>query len=274
MHARFTRGYSHIAVTAALSLAGLIVVAGWVWGGELREKRSSLSARMPASDTLVIATPQNEAWKEELVRAGIIATTSPDVVAEEPSNSFTDQVFSELLSTYVGLKQQGTYTPELADSIARNIAQNSQVTVVFAPITEAEVRVDQDISYERMLAYRDDLRVSTEPLMKNSEPEFSVFAKYVETRNTAYLDELRTVAERYHEAAKRTKNVIAPRDAVTWHVSIVNSLNEFAAVLDAMTRFADDPIASIALLRAYNTAERHLIIAFDSLSGYYATKQP
>lgn len=273
MHACYTRGYSHIAITAALSLAVLVVVVGWVWGEDLREKRAALSATMQ-HDTENRVPLETNAWKEELIRAGIIATTSPEALAASTSRSLTEEVFNDLIGAYVSLKQGNSYTPELADTIAKNIANNSQVMVTFAPIEAKDVKTDSDTSYERMLAYREDLRIATEPLLLNTEAEFSVYARYVETKNEVYLEELRTIAARYRESASLAAKVVAPKDAVVWHVSIVNSLNEFGAVLDAMGRFANDPIASIALLRAYNTAERHLVIAFDSLSTYYDTKQP
>ncbi len=274
MHACYTRGYSHIAITAALSLAALLVVVGWVWGEDLREKRAALPATMQ-QDTERRVPLETSAWKEELLRAGIVATTSPGALAAATtSRSFTEDVFNKLIGAYISLKQGNSYTPELADTIAKNIASNSQVMVTFAPIEAADVKTDSNTSYERMLKYREDLRIATEPLLLNTDAEFSIYARYVETKNQVYLEELRTVAKRYRESATLTAKVIAPKDAVIWHVSIVNSLNEFGAVLDAMTRFADDPIASIALLRAYNTAERHLVIAFDSLSTYYDTKQP
>lgn len=215
-------------------------------------------------------TLANDSWREELMRIGAVASSSATTT---PSESLTEHVFTTLLDSYEALREGVTPGVDIV-SVAQRIGENARVPILLHTISAQDIATDADTSYERMLRYRADLRIATEPLLQNQEAEFSVFARYVETGNEMYLDEMRDIASRYEEAARRAKAMEVPEDAVLYHVDIVNALNEFAAVLDTMARFANDPIASISLLRAYNTAEQHMFTSFDALSIYYANKTP
>lgn len=266
-----TRGYTPLAVVAALSLAVLAVAAAWELG--VRARGASAPPLMPQA----IERPafQNDSWLEELYASGIVATTTEQGSSTPVSSgSFTDDVLGELIDSYVALGKEGGFGEDIPGALAYQTVENARVPILFTEVDGTTFKTDTDTSYERMLAYRDDLRLAMEPLLIHSEAEFAIFARYVETGDRLYLDELRNAAERYKEAGERVALVVTPTDAVIQHTSVVNALNEFAAVLDAMARFADDPIASIAVLRAYNTAERHIFGAFNALAAYYQTKTP
>ena len=51
-------------------------------------------------------------------------------------------------------------------------------------------------------------------------------------------------------------------------------MEEFAATLDALVAHADDPFASVALLRGYNKAESDMLTSFNALTIYYKSKTP
>ncbi len=51
-------------------------------------------------------------------------------------------------------------------------------------------------------------------------------------------------------------------------------MEEFAATLDQLAAHADDPFASVALLRGYNQAETDMLTSFNSLASYFKSKQP
>ena len=115
-----------------------------------------------------------------------------------------------------------------------------------------------------MLAYRNDLRIALEPLLKNTDYELGLFANYIETRDTHYTDLLRTTAENYRAAIANAAHVVVPKDALAEHVGILNALSEFSSVVERMIEYADDPFASAALLRTYNETESRLFSSFDA----------
>jgi hypothetical protein len=123
-----------------------------------------------------------------------------------------------------------------------------------------------------MLAYRSDLRIALQPLLENDGSELEIYGKYVETSDPAHLEKLREAAERYRAAAEAAAAMTVPRDAVSYHKDILNAMEQFAATLDAMAKYADDPFASVALLRSYNAAEARMFTTFDALGNYYGQK--
>ncbi len=125
-----------------------------------------------------------------------------------------------------------------------------------------------------MIRYRSDLREAFAPLLKNTESELEMYAKYVETSDPIHLERLSSAAQNYREAARNTARVTVPRDAINYHLSILNAMAQFAATLDAMAKNADDPFSSVALLRNYNSAEESMLVSFDSLKNYYGQKLP
>jgi hypothetical protein len=269
VRALHTRGYTPIVITAALSLAVLSVAVAWEWSVRAR-KNDAPPPTMPIP--IERTTVANDAWLEELFASGVIATTTENTTPLPTPGTFTETVLGQLVDSYVSL-QEGA-SGDSPDSLAFRIAENARVPITYTEVSPEDIPTDSDTSYERMLEYRNDLRVATEPLLVNNEAEFAIFARYVETGDRGYLNDLRLIASRYKEAGALTQAITPPKDALLYHVNIVNALNEFAAVLDAMGRFADDPVASIAVLRAYNEAERHMFVSFNALSTYYASKQP
>ena len=124
-----------------------------------------------------------------------------------------------------------------------------------------------------MLQYRSDLRTAFAPLLKNTTPEYEIFAQYADTKDVSYLTKLKSIALDYRTAASSTALVVVPRDAVSYHVAILNAMEEFAATLDALATHANDPFASVALLRSYDQAESDMLTSFNALTTYYKSKQ-
>ena len=96
----------------------------------------------------------------------------------------------------------------------------------------------------------------------------------METSDPSYLTQLSAAAKNYHAAADAAVAITIPRDALNYHIAILNAMEEFAAVLDAMSTHTADPITSAALLRAYDQAEQDMFTSFNNLSAYYLQKSP
>jgi len=109
--------------------------------------------------------------------------------------------------------------------------------------------------------------------LKNTQPEYEIFAYYVSTKDKKNLEKLRAAAQNYRAAAGATAHVVPPKDALNEHLGILNSTEEFAATLDVLVANADDPFASVAALRTYNQAEADVLDSFSALAKYYREKK-
>ena len=123
-----------------------------------------------------------------------------------------------------------------------------------------------------MMQYRADLQVSLKPLLNNTQPEYELFGLYVQTKQQTYLDQLEAAAANYRAAASSTALLVVPADAVSVQLQLLNSMQEFAADLDALVSHASDPIASTVLLENYNQGESDVLGAFQALVTYEKSK--
>ena len=256
------RGFSPIFITAALSVLVLALVAGW-------EMNQSVQANNPATALGVQTLPS-------LVSSGVGASAAASATAtsSDPISAIGPAVLYQLEGAYQQMQQAGVYSTTTAAAAAQSLAPYVTANVSYPTFSASDVKTDSDTSYARMLTYRNDLRTSLAPLLKNTEPEYEIFAYYVDTKDASYLAKLKNVAQEYRDAATLTSKVTAPEDAVTYQVGIQNAMEEFAGTLDAMAAHADDPFASVALLRSYDQAESDMMTSFNALTSYYKSKQP
>ncbi len=252
-------GFSPIFATAAVSLVILLAVGGWQIASTVRERSNATS---------YVAT------------GGSSDTGEDDAFAASSTLSFLDgttplgsAVLDGLVEKYFSLQQQGLYTPEVATKTAEKMAEGLKVPLSYHVYSGADIQTAADTSYARMLAYRGDLQVSLTPLLKNTEPEYEIFAYYVSTKDKKNLEKLQAAAQNYRAAANATARVIPPKDALPQHLGILNAMEEFAVALDTLAANADDPFASVVVLRSYNQAETKILTSFASLAKYYREKQ-
>ncbi len=284
-NSRSEAGFSPINVTAAVAVIALVAVLIWQTVNPTSAANGNSGAQNWNARNTGTGDAQaigNEAATASSSARDAANVTSSDLLAAPGSaqagpNDFSQvgtDAFGQLIGTYVALKQSGAYTSAQGDRIASNVADALQADVAYAPYAESDITTDPDTSFARMLRYRSDLRVALAPLLDNSRNELEIFGHYIETRDPNDLAQLKTVAGRYRKAAENTVRVTTPRDAVSYHLSIVNALLQFGTTLDAMIQNANDSMATLALLRAYNTAEENVFVSFNSLASYEKRKIP
>lgn len=251
-------GFSPIFITAAISIVALLAVMGWQINGAVHERdvASSYVAAVDGSDA---------------ASADILASSTTS--SEPQTTEIGSAVLGGLVEKYLSLQEQGLYTPEVGEKTAEKMAEALKVPVLYRTYTTADITTTADTSYARMLAYRADLQVSLSSLLKNTQPEYEIFAYYVSTKDKKNLEKLQTAAQNYRAAAQGTLRVVPPKDALSQHLGILNAMEEFAATLDALVANADDPFASVVLLRAYNQGETDVLTSFAALAKYYREKR-
>ncbi len=165
------------------------------------------------------------------------------------------------------MQKDGTYTPEAAAAAAAQLAPSVKAPLSYKTYVITDIQTTPDTSYARMQQYQKDLRVALTPLAKNTTPEISLYSAYIQTSNTKYLDQLRTVAQEYQDSVSAAATVQVPQDAVPYHLGILNAMSEFGAVLLALTKNSD-PLTTMALLNNYNDAEQNMVVSFNAFASY------
>ena len=268
IHGRlYRRGFSTIRITATLCIVGLVGVIAWQIDAAFQSKNAPIASAVVPPANSEPAVPSVDWQKSPGISAATSSSTDPDGLSNIGQN-----VVSTLTNSYTALSGAGEYSPAVGAQIATDVASTLQANVSYQKFSPTDIKTDADISLARMLAYRADMRVATAPLLKNKEAEYIIFARYLDTHDASNLVALKKVAQNYRNAITLGAKVVVPADAVQYHVAILNSLSEFAATLDAMSNFADDPFASAALLRTYDTAERDVLVSFNAAATYYKQK--
>ncbi len=206
-------------------------------------------------------------WQEELLRNSL---EKSDSVALE---GLSDALSQGIAVSYSALQQSGEYTEEKIGEVADNMAETIRIEPVFTPHTAAELTIDTNTSYARMLSYRSDMRIALEPLLSNKESEFEIFARYISSKDSNELKPLEAAARNYRKAIQGAMSVTVPADVQDEHIRAVNALLQFAVVLDDIQKHASDPLASVALMRTYTVAETAVLTTFNDLARYYSTKK-
>lgn len=252
-------------IAAVLSVAVLLIAIGW------QANKTIVTANPGAfTGSGKVSSAQNQTGSGTITEMNYIALAD-EAGPNDFSNTESD-VFGQLFGTYISLKNSGTYTEEKGADLANRIAEATVAQVEYTPIARSEIKTDSDVSRERVLAYRNDLQTALAPFLTKSESELGIFNSYVQTGDKHNLELLADAAGKYRKTVSLLSAVTVPQDAIDYHLGITNSLLQFAVTLDAMIKNADDPMATLALLRTYNSAEDSVYTSFSSLASYEKRK--
>lgn len=269
--------FLRMAIPAALSVVALIGIGLW-------QAHQAIVSGTPVSATnrTITSLPERATtpygsidWQTPITDSPASVENSGEAKEDKDGiGNIAGNVVGTLVGSYTTLAEAGAYTPAEGEKIAEDIATSLRANVSYETYGVSDLKTDTDASYDRMLAYRSDLRLALEPLLKNPGYELGLFATYIETRDTKYTDLLKAAAENYREAVGNAAKVVVPKDAATEHVGILNALSEFGATVEAMAAHADDAFAAAALLRTYSESEAGLMTSFNTLAIYYTSKKP
>ncbi len=260
-------------MVAAASVLLLVVTIGW-------RIENTFGAKTPAANTATVVIPNDipangADWQQEMLLLGLATTSDPSAMSEnDPISMIGPVVVAQLVGEYAGLLENNAYTQATGEQAALSIANNVRAAISYKTYAFADLKTDPDVSYKRMLQYRSDLRDALAPLLDNKEAELEVYGKYIETSDPTYLTKLSAAAKNYKKASEQTAAMTIPRDAVNYHLDILNAMQQFAATIEAMATHGTDTFGSVALLRNYNSAEQRMFLSFDALSSYYGQKTP
>lgn len=268
------RGTSPILVSAALSIAGLIAVAGLQVGERFQPNTiANTGALEPIEPRDYIAVKDDNGngipdWQDELRTLGVAVATSTDATTTDPVETMADSVAGALYGGYLSLKQSGSYSRAEGEDLAFNVAANIRAPLLAEPLTVDDVKT-RDNSSAAALSYRAEMRTALAPMMTEDPPELEFYAQYIQTKDSSWLTKLSDAAARYRAARDNMLAVPAPKAAVPEHLRALNALSAYAETLERLARFAPDTFAALALLKTMNETEEEMLSSFDALAQYY-----
>ena len=268
------RGTSPILVSAALSIAGLIAVAGLQVGERFQQNTIASPGELePVEPRDYIAVKDDNGngipdWQDELRALGVAVATSTDATTTDPVEKMADSVAGALYGGYLSLKQSGSYSRAEGEDLAFNVAANIRAPLLAEPLTVDDVKT-RDNSSAAALSYRAEMRTALAPMMTEDPPELEFYAQYIQTKDASWLTKLSDAASRYRAARNNMLAVPAPKAAVPEHLRALNALSAYAETLERLARFAPDTFAALALLKTMNETEEEMLASFDALAQYY-----
>ncbi len=265
-------GSSPIAVTAFLSVLVLVCVSTARVVAFLRPP-VALETALAASQT---STPSSDdaQWQQEMLLLGLATSTDADMTATSTDHlsMIGPMIAGQILDTYSQITANGNYTQQDLRTAAEKIAVYMKAAVSYDAFENSDFKTDADVSSTGVRAYRDNLLKALEPISSIPGAEYEIYGRYVETSDPKYLVQLKDAANTYRTAAANAAAIRVPSDAINYHREVLNSLRAFASVLDGLADHADDPFASVALLRTYNEKEQGIHDSYDRMRSYYAKK--
>jgi hypothetical protein len=162
MDSTYSRGASHIAVTAALSVAILIAATGMQLGKTFAQPPAQVPVeRVPVAPREYAAIDDADGngipdWQDELARAGIsfstssaATTTSSTTVSLDPLSGFGQALAQTLIGGYYSLAENESYTAERGENLAKTIVENYRAPQTFTAHTVDELSLDENTSKDR-----------------------------------------------------------------------------------------------------------------------------
>ena len=260
-----------MAIVAGLSVLALLAMIAWKSTGFLRDAGVSETSRTVRVTTGYTGDLNAPNWQRPLQILESSTSTASEDAKSDPDglSNIGGNVLETLVGSYVTMKDAGVYTPAQGKEVAEAVAEGLRANIPYRIYSVADIKSDADASMLRMLTYRSDMREALEPLLKNSTYELEIFAYYLDTKDIQYLEELKSATKEYRTATDNALKVVVPKDAMPYHIGILNALSEFASVLEKLAANADDPFAAAALIRTLGDAEAHMLLSFDALAGYF-----
>ncbi len=219
------------------------------------------------------APEQTPEWQQQALLLGLTSETDANAATSTDHLSMIGpMIMGELIGSYNAVRANGDYTKDDLRRAAEKIAPYVKAAVSYEAFQNSDFVTTADASTERVRVYRDELQKVLEPLASIPGAEYEIYGRYVETSDEKYLTQLKDAADTYRSVAQNASMIPIPSDAVNYHREVLNSLRAFSSVLDGLADHADDPYASIALLRTYNEKEKEIYDSYNRMRSYYAKK--
>ena len=158
-------------------------------------------------------------------------------------------------------------TPYKKEMIVRD-ATETMFKLDFETIDKTNIKTTVGTSTEDILSYKDKLAIALSEVLKLDEYELNIYAQAIQENSKERFDTLKKVSDIYKKASDNILKISAPENFAEGHVDMINALNMFSSVLNAMSKGYDDPAESLAGAGNFSFAEERIMQAFNKLKIY------
>lgn len=264
-------GSSPIARTALGSFAALIAV------GIYSLTDAHIGAPSPQSASVVSSSEPaalSAEQQQQLILLGLLEEADPSAqYSTDPIALIGPNITGQLFGRYSALREGGSYSTEDLRAAGEEIAKNVRAAVTHPIYHASDFKTDANTSPERTKQYQQELLAALDPINRIPSAEYEIYGRYIEDRDPAHLLTLTEAADTYRSAVAAAAAISVPLDIVDTHAKTLNALLGFASTIDALAKHADDPFASMALLRTYIEKEGDIQESYTLLKMYYDSKR-
>lgn len=263
----------------------LFIVTGWRVAEAFRPKPAPVVVQTAPT---VLDTYADEAdsdgdtvpdWQEMLLgtdpyiadkdkaNAALAASARP-TTNSEVSMPETSKLVDRVVTAYVGAQTANrAMTPQ---EIANQISSGLEAPGTYKPHLASEIKTTNTNTKESAATYQAGMREAMQPMLSFKNSEIELVGRYVSQKDTSALAALDAMADTDDAVAKNMLKIVVPTEALAQHLEAINALTYFAATLHTMVKYAQDPVASLTLLRVFNDAEKRMNAAYGKLGNYYS----
>ncbi len=262
-------GSSPIARTALISLAALFIVGVSVLVGERSQSTPPVSSAAAAAGPASLSAEE----QQQLLLLGFLQETDPSApFSTDPISLIGPNITGQLFGKYASLREGGAYSKDDLRAAGEEIAKNVKAAVTHATYRASDFTIDTDVSPERVKRYQQELLTALDPINRIPSAEYEMYGRYIEDQDPAHLRSLEEAADTYRSAVSAAAKISVPLEAAETHAMTLNALLGFASTIEALAKHADDPFASIALLRTYTEKEGDIRESYTLLKMFYDSK--
>jgi len=265
-----------IAGAAAIAMLGIALSIRFA------PQNSSLTIQMPTTsteETTILDSDGDGApnWQETLLGtdpndAGSVPerTALTATLGATATSSLTEQFARSFLYQYLTASGGGSKSVENPTLIGVSLATSLQVpSPKYTPYTSSDIKLAANTDAAR-LYYYEAMQKVLGIIQHQGEPELAVYSRLIDGEPAA-KENLEAIILLYTKAATEAVSASAPSEAKDIHLATINALGYYAASLLQLIEYSDDPVGSLTVLRAYNSAEAGIFSAFDALRIYFAS---
>lgn len=264
-----------IIATLIILLAGAGIF--WLAEGKKLGKENKIVFQKQGSPSIFQQNKENSDWEQVLLKAGVYigvnASSSETIDTNSESISETEKLSQQFLSQYLIAKQVAgggnldeTTKQDLINSLAQNI--NSDISVSL--YTLSDIKISSDNSREAIKNYGNQLGLILKNHI-NPPPSFEilVFGDMVENNDQTDIEQLEESIKNYEGLIKDCLGLTASSALKDSHLKLINSFVYLKEITARFKNFFNDPIASLAGLKDYQTALTNFTSAVTTINNYF-----
>lgn len=260
---------------------GVVVSTWFIFGPQAKTpsgNQNANTASVVSSQNTVIDS--NTDWKKILVEA----TSQPitDLTADNSGDSgpfddttLTAQMAKDFFAQYLLLAKDRTpVTPEEANAVAERVISSPNYSQLeHIPYTKKNLNITANTDAETVKKYRDALEQSfNKRFLKKSVSPLLIVSDALEKNTPQDLSKLNPVIETSKGIISDLLAMEVPSDAVTIHLSLLNSYQSGLESLVAMKNIMNDPVKSLLSANQYNQSVTSYTTAIVQIDAYFKAK--